>query len=669
MGARMSSSRRLSVAGLVAAAMSAACSGGSSAQGSSTIGDAGLPSTSVDCPTAPLDVTAPPSDDSPYVWPVRPSCASPNVAWDPDGGTLSVRGLVSCTLSELAVLDPGHAPTEVVDAGLAPDGGPAGRVWLSQNDLVMAEGAVLQLHGSAVGGDVDELRLRSNPGRVVPAFVDADPSVYATLRADWGGIDINSTRITSWDTTAGRPDLSPDDGRAYVLVRSSLRGDQPFESRMEIQSSELSYLGYQNGASYGVVWRVPDGAPGPFATLRVYGDALDSHFHHNYFGGYTFGAYGMRFHHNEFDHNVGYGLDPHDDSDSLIVEDNLFHDNGTHGFICSKRCDHLQLRRNVSMNNRLNGYMLHWQATDWIVENNQALQNGGGGIVLWDAARNVIRGNVLSGNKNGILLLAGSSDNLVEQNVIDGSTSYGLYAYIEDPSVAGDGHPRRNLIVGNVFSNGHTKPINLSNADDNSFEQNSFIGQASLTVGLTQSTGNLFRDNCIPGGLIIQSTGSDAGANFTIADERRVNATMDTTSSLRAADPAGALFGDDKGQPMANAISPDGSELDTSGPSPVSAAIHVVQLPVAVTVDIGQAKAQVDAWSTTDVAVTISPGSSNQRFGMTFSMLQPSAAYDATLNGTSIGSGRVDASGDVTITLPVALPEPGDDLHVALRVH
>ena len=59
------------------------------------------------------------------------------------------------------------------------------------------KGAKLVLHGSPVGGDVDELRLKSN---------NLSGNTFIMVRADWGTVDIDSTKITSWDESASGPD-------------------------------------------------------------------------------------------------------------------------------------------------------------------------------------------------------------------------------------------------------------------------------------------------------------------------------------------------------------------------------------------------------------------------------------------------------------------------------
>src|SRR5258708_2875804 len=81
-----------------------------------------------------------------------------------------------------------------------------------------------------------------------------------------------------------------------------------------------------------------------FDQVQVRGDITNSHIHNNYYGVYTFGDQDGVWTGNEVDHNVGYGFDPHDDTDNLLIENNEVHHNGNHGIIASKRCDHVIVR-------------------------------------------------------------------------------------------------------------------------------------------------------------------------------------------------------------------------------------------------------------------------------------------------------------------------------------
>jgi parallel beta-helix repeat protein len=624
---------------ILAAAIAAPACGGAPPQGSAAQPGA-LPIASLpdDCPTAAVPVGTAPGDDTPYMWPAHPRCAAGDIGWSEDDQAIVIDGAVLCTLTELASLDPAHAPALVT-------GAPG--TWFARYGLLVRHGAILVLHGGAQGGDVDELRLRSDPGPPLSDFTPADPHVAALLRADWGGLDLDGVRVISWDTTTGSPDLDPTDGRAYVAVRSVFKDGVALESRMDIRRSELAYLGYHSAESYGVVWRIPDGdetGSTLFDVLNVYGDVEDSHFHDNYFGAYTFGAYGMRIRRNEFDHNVIYGLDPHDDSDALIVEDNQFHDNGKHGFICSKRCDHLQVRRNVSKDNAVNGIMLHSQATDWVVEDNEVTGNGGGGIVLFESSRNVIRGNRMAGNKNGILLLSGSSDNVIEGNEDRGSASYSIYAYLEDPPLEGDGHSSRNQVTGNVLAGGMTNPVKLDQADDNVFEGDRVMGFPKGLL-VTNAAGNRFVRNCVDDGLGFTSMGSDATPSTFVVDEPAVKASLDDASTLSAQDPDGALF--DAGDGRATNVSPAGSTLDVTGPSP-SGGAKITRLPVTVRPDGGDATARVVSWSAHEVDLAITASVAGQTFTVAVSSVPAGSRFQVSLGvgdarpHTLVTTGQVD---------------------------
>ncbi|CAM9815231.1 unnamed protein product, partial [Sphacelaria rigidula] len=88
--------------------------------------------------------------------------------------------------------------------------------------------------------------------------------------------------------------------------------------------------------SYGITYKVrgyceDESNPELFDSVKVTGDILGSHIHHLYFGHYSFGHQGGNFSCNHVHHNVGYGFDPHDDSDDLFIHDNHVHHNGWHG--------------------------------------------------------------------------------------------------------------------------------------------------------------------------------------------------------------------------------------------------------------------------------------------------------------------------------------------------
>ena len=309
---------------------------------------------------------------------------------------------------------------------------PANKIWQLNVDLQVENGATLALRGSAAGGDVNELRLKSGASNL--------PTDVVTVTAQYGTIDLDHTKVTSWDPAANGPDTnttlpagSPTTARAraYVRALSYIDATGNHESRMTIDASDLGFLGYYASEAYGVVFK----ARGCDAThqdvcaaLNVGGFEKNSRFHDNYFGTYTWDANDMDFTNNEYDHNIGYGLDPHDDSDNLRIVGNKSHHNGNHGIICSQRCDHLTITDNESYSNGLvpwvgphdidasdnqvHGIMIHRGVTDSVIKNNNVHDNpNGAGIAVFESGGNTtIEGNTLTNNKYGLRFSVGSHD-------------------------------------------------------------------------------------------------------------------------------------------------------------------------------------------------------------------------------------------------------------------
>ncbi|GIK40854.1 MAG: hypothetical protein BroJett011_46870 [Chloroflexota bacterium] len=246
---------------------------------------------------------------------------------------------------------------------------------------------------------------------------------YVHIESTGGSIFIEGVKITSWDPSANDFDRNYKDGRSYVLVRNA---------RMDILDSELGYLGYAldrdvaRGGVYGVSWRNYDETF--FRKQLTTGYVLNSRFHHNYFGLYTFGATGMVFRNNEIYENIQYGLDPHDDSNNFIVEHNYVHNNGNHGIIFSKRCFNNVIRWNRSEHNRLHGVMLDRESNGNSVYENTLIGNTDG-VAIWDSHDNAIYDNTIRNNRRGVRLNAQASRNLVKQNQMRDSGQYGVYLY------------------------------------------------------------------------------------------------------------------------------------------------------------------------------------------------------------------------------------------------
>lgn len=384
-------------------------------------------------------------------------CTAANIRWAGSSNNLYISGDVSCTPSQIQAIRP-SGPLTLVD--------PANKIWHLRSNLILQNGAKLVIHGSEVGGDTEQLRLQSNNSGI-------NPNVF--IRAHWGSIDIQHTKITSWNDGSQSPDTNVTNGRAFIHVRSMLDPDgvTPRESRMDINASDIGYLGYYAAESYGLTWKVSGTTAGIFDKVNVYGNVENSRIHHNYFGFYSYGAYGMNIRFNEFDNNIKYGIDPHDDSDNLLIEGNHSHHNGNHGIICSQRCDNLTIVRNETNNNVGHGIMLHRNANDSLVESNYSHHNTDTGIVLFESHRNIIRNNISTDNKTAIRFSVGSSDNTVSGNEFGRSSYYGVYFYKgSDAPTSGSGRPSNNTFTGNKIFNNKKYAIYLKQADNNVFNDN-----------------------------------------------------------------------------------------------------------------------------------------------------------------------------------------------------
>jgi len=257
---------------------------------------------------------------------------------------------------------------------------------------------------------------------------------------------------------------------------------------MDVIDSEVAYLGYDapgseiqhqgiTGESYGLVWKVRDDL---FDQVDVHGDIGNSTIHHNYFGMYSYGAYGMHIVNNEFYENVQYGLDPHDDSDSLVIEGNNVHHNGRHGIICSKRCDNLLIRYNRSSYNAGHGIVLHQSVVDSIVAGNEVVGNLEAGIALFESHNNIVRDNVVDGNKWGIRLRAGSRNNVVENNRVYNQELHGIYFYSgnEYNTVSGNQLSNNGACGAKLIGGYNSAQNNIVNSNKCGFH----LGDSSITI-------------------------------------------------------------------------------------------------------------------------------------------------------------------------------------------
>jgi len=254
--------------------------------------------------------------------------------------------------------------------------------FLLRVSLVQAPGSVLEVAAPAVR----QVRLLDDPEVYISAM-------GATAR-------YTGVTVTSWDPGSGRPARNQG-GRPFVEYADG--------SDLRVVRSTFAYLGSDRSSAYGVNWR------------RATGGAIDSVFHHNFFGAYTYQAHGLVFRGNVFRDNLVYGLDPHTASTRLVVEHNQAFRNKVHGIVFSE------------------------DVTDGVVRANRAYANGDNGIVIDERSdRNTVSGNLVEGNEGDGIVLLGSSGNLVRDNTVRGNR-VGIRVNLR----SGDNRVQRNQVTGN----------------------------------------------------------------------------------------------------------------------------------------------------------------------------------------------------------------------------
>jgi parallel beta-helix repeat protein len=351
-------------------------------------------------------------------------------------------------------------------------------VYLLKVNLELKRHAVLLIEGPQVSW----LKLQSNQQGAVRIFGDS------------ANIGISKTKVTSWDPDLNDFDHEINDGRAHIRVNNG---------RMDIVDSEMAYLGQpklrnSGGGVYGLSWRVENSSR--YERELTTGSFENNEIHNNYMGFYSFGATGMTLRNNRVYNNIEYGLDPHDDTNNLIVENNEVFGNGNHGIIFSRRCVNNIIRNNRSYDNALHGIMLDRESNNNSIYNNY-IEGNVDGIALWRSDLNAIYNNQIVDNRRGIRLNRRSADNVIYDNQLLTSAQYGVYLYEES---------RANWFFNNTLQDNHIGFY--VRALSNYIFDNTVTGGESAIYLNQESSGNQIARN--------QLTGSTTGIYLkTAADE------------------------------------------------------------------------------------------------------------------------------------------------------
>jgi parallel beta-helix repeat protein len=557
------------------------------------------------------------------------ACVKSDTRFAASSNTLYIETPVTCTPTQLAAF----LKPSVLEQTSATN-----RTWLLKANLRITGGGTLLLHGSEIGGDTDEFRLLSNNS----------PASHVRINPRWGTLDIRWTRVRSWDAAAGTSDNDTSNGRAYIHAESFLEADgvTARESRMDIADSEIDHLGFHAAVSYGLVWKViGDNAlvPDLYDRVNVYGSLVRSQVHHNNMGFYSFGGQDIQITDNEISHNELYGIDPHDDSDFLVIQRNVSHDNGAHGIICSRRCNDLVITDNTVYNNE-HGIMLHRDVVDTLVANNYVFGNRDNGIAVFESHFNTIRDNFVEDNEKGIRLSLGSHDNLIENNLVSGNSEVGLYLYQgADPPETTNGRPSDNVFRGNnLINNGRL--IKARDSDRITFTDNTFSGsQADIEI-YDSSDIEIVGNVDLMATMEISSEGAGAGfSTVHLETSRDVETKIDPFGTIELTNSAGQVF-DPEENAGSNAISAQGSRLLIDY-ALTGASSHVSALPLFATATTGTFSLSAPVCSAPESSWQVSAATTDQGAQFRLACLTANTPYGLLRDGVLLMTLTSDAVG------------------------
>lgn len=291
--------------------------------------------------------------------------------------------------------------------------------WLLKADVIIHQTARL----AVTNATITWLRLDSTTG-------------YTRVVADGGHLLIQGIRVTSWNTSREDVDTEPTDGHSYLLAYQG--------GRMDIIDAEATYLGWKPGEPSGLSWRKRATADRP--ETGATGSILRSDIHDNYFGLYSYEAYGLQILESTIHHNRYYGIDPHDYSIEFEVAYNQVYRNGLHGIIFSRHCtsnrmqgmnvndsSHNTLRRNTVYDNLEDGIGVGQDARGNVITHNEMRNNRRHGIYLFsDAEDNTLSDNTVHGNERYGIYIKSENNQITEGNTVFDNT-VGIYLNVDDP--------------------------------------------------------------------------------------------------------------------------------------------------------------------------------------------------------------------------------------------
>jgi len=170
------------------------------------------------------------------------------------------------------------------------------------------------------------------------------------------------------------------------------------------------------------------------------------------------------------DHNTGYGFDPHDDSDYLVIENNNVHHNGTHGTSPRSADNNITFGTTPPGIMAATGIMLHRYCDDGLIENTAASTTAIRHRPLRQLPHRGPGQYVPLQLHAGIRCSVGASDNLIISNDrLRGQLRTLSVQGIDAPKLGGRRHCKRNQYVNNLVHHNGGQWHLPDQSDDNAF--------------------------------------------------------------------------------------------------------------------------------------------------------------------------------------------------------
>jgi parallel beta-helix repeat protein len=480
--------------------------------------------------------------------------------------------------------------------------------------------------------------------------------------------------VSSWDPDRSGPDtdtrvpstVAPR-GRAFIQASSFKDGSGVHNATMNIAHSDLGYLGFYASESYGVSYKAQQCTHTNLAACdeeKVLGKEVDSRFHDNYMGTYTWGAYGMAITGNSYDHNTMYGLDMHDVTRNMNIDHNHSSYNGDHGIICSQKCDSLKITNNESDHNgmvkwsgpnpdaesggQVHGIMLHRGVTNSEITGNKVHdQPNGSGIAIFDSKGVLAKNNILDKNYYGIRLSVGTADGVFSHNTISHSTQYAIFTYTGSDSTENTPTPRPtgNTFSDNTIAGTNSYVVRLNQTDGTQFIDNTVTapGGAFFT---SESTGTVLRHNTFPNSqsVVVLSSSKTAGVMTVDEPTGPLGVQLDADSTCEFTSKSGTLFSA-AGKSIRTKAASTGSNLHLTSALLGTNPVAVSPQKVAVLPSAGSLSAFADG-----LTVTINGQTTSKSVKFTISGLTEGTKYKVNRDGTVVGTYTADSDGRISFS-------------------